>query len=127
MSSADPATGEDLCRVHPESYLSAFQALSDGPGGELGLRAPLGPGGFEIAALSAGLATAALRSVLQGQVANAYALSRPPGHHCTADFPIGFCLFNNIGVAVRAAWPWSTGTFTTATGPRRSSGTTRMC
>ncbi len=103
VQSADPATEADLRRVHPESYLSAFRALSDAGGGELGLRTPFGKGGYEIAALSAGLATAALRAVLTGAAANAYALSRPPGHHCTTDFPNGFCLLNNIAVAIRAA------------------------
>ena len=103
VRSADPATDRDLARVHPESYLRAFKEMSDAGGGELGLRTPFGRGGYEIAALSAGLATAALRAVLTGDVANAYALSRPPGHHCTADFPNGFCLLNNIAVAIRAA------------------------
>ena len=103
MQGAEAATKEDLLRVHPESYLSAFKATSDAGGGELGLRTPFGAGGYEIAALSAGLAKAALRSVLRGEVRNAYSLSRPPGHHCTADFPNGFCLLNNIAVAIRAA------------------------
>ncbi|MES2551092.1 MAG: class II histone deacetylase [Pseudomonadota bacterium] len=103
MRSADPATQEDLLRVHPESYLSAFKATSDAGGGELGLRTPFGAGGYEIAALSAGLAKAAVRAVLTGEARNAYALSRPPGHHCTADFPNGFCLMNNIAVAIRSA------------------------
>jgi len=67
------------------------------------LRTPFGAGGYEIAALSAGLAKTALRSVLTGEARNAYSLSRPPGHHCTADFPNGFCLLNNIAVAIRAA------------------------
>ena len=103
VQSADPASEGDLLRVHPQSYLSAFKAMSDAGGGELGLRTPFGRGGYEIAALSAGLATAALHSVLTGAAQNAYALSRPPGHHCTADFPNGFCLLNNIAVAIRAA------------------------
>jgi len=103
MRGAEAATRADLLRVHPESYLSAFKTLSDTGGGELGLRTPFGAGGYEIAALSAGLATAALRAVLRGEVRNAYALSRPPGHHCTRDFPNGFCLLNNIAVAIRAA------------------------
>ncbi len=103
MRGADAASKADLLRVHPESYLSAFKAASDAGGGELGLRTPFGAGGYEIAALSAGLATAALRAVLTGEVRNAYALSRPPGHHCTADWPNGFCLLNNIAVAIRAA------------------------
>jgi acetoin utilization deacetylase AcuC-like enzyme len=103
MRGAETATKTDLLRVHPESYLSAFQAMSDAGGGELGLRTPFGAGGYEIAALSAGLAKAALRAVLKGEVRNAYSLSRPPGHHCTTDFPNGFCLLNNIAVAIRAA------------------------
>ncbi|TAG23052.1 MAG: class II histone deacetylase, partial [Rhodobacterales bacterium] len=103
MRGADEATHADLSRVHPESYLTAFKAMSDAGGGELGLRTPFGRGGYEIAALSAGLATAALRAVLKGEVRNAYALSRPPGHHCLPDFPNGFCLLNNIGIAIRAA------------------------
>ncbi len=77
--------------------------MSDAGGGELGLRTPFGRGGFEIAALSAGLAKAALLSVLDGRNRNAYALSRPPGHHCLPDFPNGFCLLANIAIAIEAA------------------------
>lgn len=100
---AAPASREDLSRVHPASYLDAFKAASDAGGGELGLRTPFGPGGYEIAALSAGLAKAALVAVLEGRARNAYALSRPPGHHCLPDWPNGFCLLNNIAIAIRAA------------------------
>ena len=97
------ASREDLLRVHPVSYLDAFKAASDAGGGELGLRTPFGPGGYEIAALSAGLTKAATFAVLEGRARNAYALSRPPGHHCLPDWPNGFCLMNNIAVAIRAA------------------------
>lgn len=103
VRSADMATREDLLRVHPAGYLDAFKAASDAGGGELGLRTPFGPGGYEIAALSAGLAKAALADVLTGRARNAYALSRPPGHHCLPDWPNGFCLLNNIAIAIRAA------------------------
>ncbi|WP_373635654.1 class II histone deacetylase [Yoonia sp. SS1-5] len=103
MRGAAPATRADLLRVHPAHYLDAFKALSDEAGGELGLRAPFGPGGFEIAALSTGLVKGALSAVLTGDLDNAYALSRPPGHHCLPDQPNGFCLFNNIAVAIEAA------------------------
>jgi acetoin utilization deacetylase AcuC-like enzyme len=102
MRKGTPATHEEMARVHPETYLSAFKAQSDEGGGELGLRTPFGKGGFEIAALSAGLARTALTDVLTGAARNAYALSRPPGHHCLPDWPNGFCLLNNIGIAIRA-------------------------
>ncbi|MFN3664199.1 class II histone deacetylase [Yoonia sp.] len=103
MRGAEMASREDLLRVHPAHYLDRFKALSDAGGGELGRRTPFGPGGYEIAALSAGLAKAALFAVLQGDLDTAYALSRPPGHHCLPDYPNGFCLLNNIGIAVEAA------------------------
>ena len=103
VSSAPQASREDLLRVHPAAYLDAFKAASDAGGGELGLRTPFGPGGYEIAALSAGLALAAVETVLSGAARNAYALSRPPGHHCLPDWPNGFCLMANIAIAIRAA------------------------
>lgn len=101
--SAPAATREDLARVHPASYLDEFKRLSDAGGGEVGLRTPFGQGGFEIAAQSAGLAMAAVASVLSSEHRNAYALSRPPGHHCLPDFPMGFCLLANIPIALAAA------------------------
>lgn len=103
MHSAEPATRDDLLRVHPGSYLDEFKRLSDGTGGELGRRTPFGSGGYEIAALSAGLCRAAVESVCTGALPNAYALSRPPGHHCLPDFPNGFCLLANIAIAIEAA------------------------
>lgn len=103
IRSAPAATEEDLRRIHPADYLRRFKDMSDAGGGELGLRTPFGAGGYEIAALSAGLVKAAVLSVLEGAHPNAYALSRPPGHHCLPDYPMGFCLMANIPVALEAA------------------------
>lgn len=103
VSSAPDAKEGDLRRVHTSDYLSAFKALSEAGGGELGLRAPFLPGGYEIAAQSAGLVTAALEAVLDGRHPTAYALARPPGHHCLPATPMGFCLLANIAIAVEAA------------------------
>ena len=103
LRSASEASREDLLRVHPASYLETFKEASDAGGGELGRRTPFGPGGYEIAALSAGLSIDALDAVLRGNVTNAYALSRPPGHHCLPDYPNGFCLFANLALAIRRA------------------------
>ena len=103
LRSAPEASREDLLRVHPASYLDEFKRLSDTGGGELGRRTPFAAGGYEIAALSAGLSVTAVEAVQTGQMQNAYALSRPPGHHCLPDFPNGFCLLANIAVAIEAA------------------------
>lgn len=103
VASAPAATEEDLLRVHPKEFLSEFRQVAASGGGELGLRAPFGPDGYDIAALSAGLVTGALDAVLDGTCRNAYALSRPPGHHCMPDWQNGFCLLANIAIAVEAA------------------------
>ena len=101
--SAPEVTEEDLRRIHPSEFLATFKTLSDQGGGETGMRAPFGPGGYEIAKLSAGLAKAALFAVLDGTQTNSYALSRPPGHHCLPDWQNGFCLLANIAIAAEAA------------------------
>jgi len=103
MQSAALATEEDLLRVHPRDYLNRFKALSDTTGGDLGELAPFGKGSYEIAALSAGLAIGAIDTVLEKRASNAFSLSRPPGHHCLRDKPMGFCLLANIPIAIEAA------------------------
>lgn len=101
--SAPMATESDLLRIHPRLYLDRFKQLSDADGGELGDFAPFGPGGYEIAKLSAGLALHAVDGVLADRYRNAYAMSHPPGQHCLADMPMGFCLLANIAIAIEAA------------------------
>jgi acetoin utilization deacetylase AcuC-like enzyme len=53
--------------------------------------------------LAAGAATDAVARVLRGEDRTAMCLVRPPGHHALPERPMGFCLFNNIAVAARAA------------------------
>ncbi len=100
---ADPASAAEIGAVHDASYIAEFKALSDKCGGMIGISAPFGHGSFEIACQSAGLAREALLSVLRGEYDTAYALTRPPGHHCLADGAMGFCLLANIPIAIAAA------------------------
>lgn len=96
-------TDEEILRVHTPGYLARLKAVSAAPGGGLvGHELHLGQGGFEIAALSAGGVLAATEAVLQGEVANAYALVRPPGHHADADAGHGFCALGNVAIAAAA-------------------------
>lgn len=103
LSTAAPATEEDLRRVHGSAYLQHFKQISDQGGGLIGVEAPVGAGSYEIAKLSAGLAVAAVEKVYRGEVSNAYALSRPPGHHCLPDQAMGFCFLSNISIAIERA------------------------
>lgn len=54
------------------------------------------------ARLSAGGAIEACRAILNRQVKNAIAVIRPPGHHAEHQEPMGFCIFNNVPIAVKA-------------------------
>ena len=37
------------------------------------------------------------------QAMNGVAVIRPPGHHCRAENPMGFCLLGNVPIACRYA------------------------
>jgi acetoin utilization deacetylase AcuC-like enzyme len=93
----------DLLRVHPKSYLDEFRRLSEAGGGFVGDNASFGGGSYDYARQAAGLVIAATEEVLSGKNRNAYALARPPGHHCGPASPMGFCFLNNAAVAVEAA------------------------
>ena len=103
LLSSRRASVDEILLVHTKKYIKDFIKLSENGGGELGKQAPFGPGGFEIASRSTGLVVMAVDAVMRGELDNAYALSRPPGHHCLPDVPNGFCLLNNIAIAVRVA------------------------
>ena len=58
---------------------------------------------FDASLYAAGGAISAVDAVMSGEVRNAFAAVRPPGHHATAESPMGFCIFNNVAVAARYA------------------------
>ena len=62
---------------------------------------PFSTGSVDIAFLSAGGVIAAVDAVMKGEVKNAFALVRPPGHHAIPDSGMGFCIFNNNAIAAR--------------------------
>jgi acetoin utilization deacetylase AcuC-like enzyme len=99
----EPASVEDLRRVHSAELIESIRRLAEAGGGSVDSDTVVGPHSYEAALYAAGGTIAATDSVLTGQVSSAYALVRPPGHHATSTRAMGFCLFNNIAVAARWA------------------------
>ncbi|KAJ1898722.1 Histone deacetylase hda1, partial [Coemansia sp. IMI 209127] len=53
------------------------------------------------ARLSAGGLVALCNEVASGKLTSGIAIIRPPGHHACPNRPMGFCLLNNVAIAVR--------------------------
>lgn len=98
----EPVDDAYLLQCHDRAHIDATRLLSE-TGGDAGESTPMGRGSFEIALLAAGGVRSAFDAVLRGEVDNAYALVRPPGHHAERDRARGFCLFGNAALGVMHA------------------------
>jgi len=95
------ATDEDLLRVHTRRHVDAVRALADAGGGAVDADTVVSAGSFAAALRAAGALLSAADAVMAGDVENAFAAVRPPGHHACPERAMGFCLFNNVAVAAR--------------------------
>jgi acetoin utilization deacetylase AcuC-like enzyme len=99
---ARPATEEEILRVHDAAHIARLATLA-GRTAALDPDTLLSPGSHHAALCAAGAAVDAVTAVLRGDCANAFVLSRPPGHHAERRRAMGFCLLNNVAIAAEAA------------------------
>jgi acetoin utilization deacetylase AcuC-like enzyme len=103
-------------RAYVENMLEIFAtARRSGRSVQIDSDTAVSPGTGEAALRAAGAAVAAVDLVLStrkdgaggsddaGDIATAFCLTRPPGHHAEASTAMGFCFFGNVATAVAHA------------------------
>jgi len=99
----DPATREQLARVHDERYLDQLERITASGGGWIDGDTLCGPDSLDVARLGAGAVCHAVGASLSGEQPRAFVLCRPPGHHAVAARAMGFCLLGNVAVGAAHA------------------------
>eukprot|EP00947_MAST-08B_sp_MAST-8B-sp1_P002026 g2026.t1 len=102
------ATVDELRTVHEDLVMeqvaaTAAMAPFEGPISPTWGDAYAGPGSTLAASLAAGTTVEVTDRVATGEIDSGLALVRPPGHHAECSKCMGFCLYNNVGVAAAVA------------------------
>jgi acetoin utilization deacetylase AcuC-like enzyme len=92
--------GATLAAVHDPAYIAALEETEDRGGGWLDPDTFIVPGSLRAARLAAGGTLQAAVAAQSGEAEVAFAAVRPPGHHAARARGTGFCLLNNVAVAV---------------------------
>jgi len=92
------ATLEEIGMIHEEWYIEAVARTAGKAHTYLDPDTETSPESYETARLAVGGFNNAIDAVVRGDVRNAFAFVRPPGHHAEADRAAGFCLFNNVAI-----------------------------
>jgi len=99
-----PATEREIAAVHRRRLIEYLQSLAYEGGGWVNPDTYVAHDSWTVATLAAGAVLCATEAVVRGDVDNAFALVRPPGHHATPTTPMGFCLVNHVAVAAQYAF-----------------------
>ena len=98
------ADAADLERVHLASYVDEIFENAPTEGYlQLDPDTAMNPYSLAAARRAAGAGLLAVDEVMAGRAQNAFCAVRPCGHHATPGRSMGFCIFNNVGVAAAYA------------------------
>jgi acetoin utilization deacetylase AcuC-like enzyme len=98
------ASADDLKRVHRAAYVDAiFEAAPSEGYVQLDPDTAMNQYSLAAAQRAAGAGVLGVDEVVAGRSLNAFCAVRPCGHHATQVRSMGFCIFNNIGVAAAYA------------------------
>src|SRR5689334_10641722 len=79
------ASEEDLRLIHPPSYIRKIQATAGKSSTQLDPDTVASTMSYEVARYAAGSLLVLIDAVFAGEIANGFALVRPPGHHAEPD------------------------------------------
>lgn len=109
--SARHAEESEICTVHTAAHYNWVKSLADQTPERLRIMTAeydqgrrslyVGSLTLEASLISCGGAIETCKNVVEGNVKNAVAVIRPPGHHAEYNESMGFCIFNNVCVAAR--------------------------
>jgi acetoin utilization deacetylase AcuC-like enzyme len=97
------ASLEEVEMVHTPSYIEKIMDTAGEPLMYLDPDTVTSEKSCQAAFLAAGGVIESVKLVLHGELDNACALIRPPGHHAERDRQMGFCIFNNVALAAEYA------------------------
>ena len=100
---ARPADKKDIMLVHASEYVERISSTAGLEYTYLDPDTQTCAASYDAAMLAAGGLCEAIRMVYSGDLHNAFALVRPPGHHAERFQAKGFCLFNNVAIGARWA------------------------
>ncbi|MBL0932427.1 MAG: histone deacetylase family protein [Alphaproteobacteria bacterium] len=102
--SAPRASDDQLCLVHPRSYVDGVLGSIPPQGRhQLDGDTVMSPGTLEAVMRCVGAACAGVDAVVAGEARNVFCATRPCGHHAEAERAMGFCVFNQAAIAARHA------------------------
>ena len=93
------ATPEEIAMVHDSGYVASVEKNCANEVRNLDADTVISTNSYEAALLSAGAGLTAIDKLVDGSIQNVFCAVRPPGHHAEQDHAMGFCLFNNVGIA----------------------------
>lgn len=94
---------EELLLVHSPEFINKIASTAEKECCFLTPDTYTTAGTYQAARLSAGGLNRAIELVVSGELKNAFALVRPPGHHAERSRAMGFCFFNNIALGAKFA------------------------
>ncbi len=97
------AEKKEILTLHTPDYFEKIAATAGEPQNALTPDTHTSAGSYDAALLAVGGLFNAVDAVVSGELTNAFALVRPPGHHAEKSKALGFCLFNNVALAAKFA------------------------